>query len=375
MSHPKRLPQIGAPPKSAAIRNRALCFYFRSRGVHHPWCNTIPHRAAPSVRMCSASDTPQRSAAGAHRRDGQAVQRDRRAFFDRFGTQPLEDCPEWPTRLHLSDKHPQAKLSPPNSIASLNGRTSRLIDYSPNATDCDRPILIRAVVGLTAIGSVPMPSAIDRLPQSFALSLSLEVLDIGVHASSHAPRCNTPTTPSPKKLATPRTARDQRHRMVPGSRPLLSLADTREKTRLLTPALWAHNPRTKNSTTPPPCTMPGAAKNQLIDRGVPPKMRDCYLLPNANPYSPGRIAVRCCTYSTNGPCDLLQGRRIYAAIHGTKGRKTCQAPPPPPARPPSPATLAPPCHLRANVTTPSAPRLALLRRKVCAGFSQHSAAD
>src|SRR5260370_17954034 len=66
--------------------------------------------------------------------------------------------------------------------------------------------------------------------------------------------------------------------MVPGSRPLLTLADTREPD-YITPMLLANNNRAKEVYDR---AMIDAwnAKNQLLDRGVPPAIA-LYLLPNA----------------------------------------------------------------------------------------------
>jgi len=81
-----------------------------------------------------------------------------------------------------------------------------------------------------------------------------------------------------KKISHTADSQDQRHRMVPGSRPLLTLADTRSPD-FLTPALIAGNGRAREVYEE---AMAAAwqAKNELLDRGVAPEFA-LYLLPNA----------------------------------------------------------------------------------------------
>src|SRR5260370_13800229 len=66
--------------------------------------------------------------------------------------------------------------------------------------------------------------------------------------------------------------------MGPGSRPLLTLADTREPD-YITPMLLAANPRARE-VYDRAVHYAWIAKNQLLDRGVPPEIA-LYLLPNA----------------------------------------------------------------------------------------------
>ena len=66
--------------------------------------------------------------------------------------------------------------------------------------------------------------------------------------------------------------------MVPGSRPLLTLADTRSPD-YITPMLIRENPRALEIYQQA-MDDAWAAKNELLDRGVPPEFA-LYLLPNA----------------------------------------------------------------------------------------------
>jgi len=82
-----------------------------------------------------------------------------------------------------------------------------------------------------------------------------------------------------KKISHTADSQDQRHRMVPGSRPLLTLADTREPD-YITPMLLKANPRAKEIYDRAMQDAWSAKKNELLDRGVPPEIA-LYLLPNA----------------------------------------------------------------------------------------------
>ena len=81
-----------------------------------------------------------------------------------------------------------------------------------------------------------------------------------------------------KKISHTADSQDQRHRMVPGSRPLLALTDTRAPD-YLTPMLIAGNARAREVYQRAMADA-WAAKNELLDRGVPREIA-LYLLPNA----------------------------------------------------------------------------------------------
>src|SRR5207253_9886850 len=81
-----------------------------------------------------------------------------------------------------------------------------------------------------------------------------------------------------KKISQTADSQDQRHRMVPGSRPLLVLTDTREPD-FITPMLIAGNPRAREVFNRAMLDA-WAAKKEQIGRGVPREFA-LYLLPNA----------------------------------------------------------------------------------------------
>src|SRR5208282_3052663 len=159
--------------------------------------------------------------------------------------------------------------------AKLHGKTSKLLDYSPNA-----PAILaeayRAVVGLTA-SQCSDAEAVDRLLNPARNPYRLEILDVGVHAPMMRALQHANYTFA-KKISHTADSQDQRHRMVPGSRPLLTLADTRSPD-YITPMLIRDNPRALEIYQAA-MEEAWAAKNELLDRGVAPEFA-LYLLPNA----------------------------------------------------------------------------------------------
>ena len=81
-----------------------------------------------------------------------------------------------------------------------------------------------------------------------------------------------------KKLSHTADSQDQRHRMVPASRPLLTLTDTR-RPDYVTPPLVAANPEAL-AVYQEAMDRAWAAKNRLLEMGVPLEQA-LYLLPNA----------------------------------------------------------------------------------------------
>src|SRR5258708_30540140 len=123
----------------------------------------------------------------------------------------------------------------------------------------------RAVTGLTE-SQCSNAEAIDRLLNPGRNLYRLETLNAGVHAPIMRALQHANYT-SAKKISHTADSQDQRHRMVPGSRPLLTLADTREPD-YITPMLLANNNRAKE-VYERAMQESWAAKNQLLDRGVP----------------------------------------------------------------------------------------------------------
>jgi thymidylate synthase ThyX len=334
MSHPKRLQKIERSAEKRAIEiARYVLPVAAFTTMVHTISGIVLHRL---WRMSAASDTPSEARAVIGEMVSQVKAIDAQ-FFDRFGIEPLEELPEW--------KNPMAQPSASEPFlrefdAKLAGKTSRLVDYSPNAVRVMAESY-RAVTGLTESECSDL-EAIDRLLNPARNLYRLETLNVGVHAPIMRALQHANYTFA-KKISHTADSQDQRHRMVPGSRPLLTLADTREPD-YITPMLLANNPRAKEVYDR---AMHDAwqAKNELLDRGVPPEFA-LYLLPNAKSirlYESGSLlhlihkwTMRTCFNAQeeiyqSSMDELTQLREVHPELT---------------------RYIGPPCHIRAGITTP-----------------------
>jgi thymidylate synthase ThyX len=159
--------------------------------------------------------------------------------------------------------------------ARLKGRWSRLRDTSPDAEEIVAES-VRSVFGLTA-EEMSDDEALDRVMNPARNRYRLDILNVSYHsplmrALHHA------TYVFEKRLSHTADSQDQRHRMVPASRPLLTFADT-ERPDFITPRLIAANPAAK-AEYDRAMARAWAAKNRLLDLGVPLEFA-LYVLPNA----------------------------------------------------------------------------------------------
>src|ERR1700719_2338369 len=278
MSHPKRAHKIERSAEKRAIEiARYVLPVAAFTTMVHTISGIVLHRL---WRMSAASDTPSEARAVIGAMVAHVKEIDAQ-FFDRFSTEPLEELPEWADRSAVAyEKGAAANANPGEAFArefdaKLAGKTSRLVDYSPNAVRVMAESY-RAVAGLAA-SQCPDSEAIDRLLTPARNLYRLETLNVGVHSPAMRALQHANYTFA-KKISHTADSQDQRHRMVPGSRPLLSLADTREPD-YITPMLLHNNPRAKEVYDRAMLDA-WTAKNQLLDRGVSPEIA-VYLLPNA----------------------------------------------------------------------------------------------
>src|SRR5947199_422253 len=269
MSHAKRLQKIERSAEKRAIEiARYVLPVAAFTTMVHTISGIVLHRL---WRMSAASDTPSEARAVigtmvAHVKEIDAE------FFDRCGTGPLEELPEWKnTQLNVNAGEGFAR----EFDAKLKGKTSRLVDYSPNAVRVMAESY-RAVTGLTESQCKDL-EAIDRLLNPARNLYRLETLNVGVHAPIMRALQHANYTFA-KKISHTADSQDQRHRMVPGSRPLLTLTDTPEPD-YITPMPLNANPPAKEAYARAMHNS-WSAKNTLLDRGVPTEMA-LYLLPNA----------------------------------------------------------------------------------------------
>jgi thymidylate synthase ThyX len=194
-------------------------------------------------------------------------------FFEKVGLAPMpaEAVPEaaFPRPACGGDRYAQA------FDARLDGRWSRLRDTSPDAEEIVAES-VRSVFGLSP-DEMSDDEAIDRVINPARNRYRLDILNVSYHsplmrALHHA------TYVFEKKLSHTADSQDQRHRMVPASRPLMTFADTRQPD-YITPRLIAANPKARVVYD---AAMQEAwdAKNRLLDLGVPLE-HALYVLPNA----------------------------------------------------------------------------------------------
>jgi thymidylate synthase ThyX len=267
MSHPRRIEKVERQAEKRAIEvARYVLPVAAATTMVHTLSGVVLHRL---WRMQAASDTPTEARAVI----GEMVARVREVdaqFFDRFDNGALEELPEWqPSPSGNGEKQAQ------EFDAKLAGHTSLLVDYSPAA-----PRVLaesyRAVVGLSE-AECPDSEALDRMLNPARNPYRLETLNVGVHAPLMRPLQHANFTFA-KKLSHSADSQDQRHRMVPGSRPLLILTDTADAD-FITPMLIRENGRARE-VYERAMRDAWAAKNELLDRGVPREFA-LYLLPNA----------------------------------------------------------------------------------------------
>jgi len=194
-------------------------------------------------------------------------------FFDKVGVEPIAAgaLPE--------ETFPKPRLDADRFADEfdrrLAGRWSRLRDTSPDAEEIVAES-VRATFGLTA-AEMGDDEAIDRVMNPARNRYRLDILNV----SYHSPLMRSLHHASyvfEKRLSHTADSQDQRHRMVPASRPLLTFADT-ARPDYITPRLIASNPRAK-AVYDDAMRDAWDAKNRLLALGVPIEFA-VYVLPNA----------------------------------------------------------------------------------------------
>jgi thymidylate synthase ThyX len=331
MSHPKRLQKVQRQSEKRAIEiARYVLPVAAFTTMVHTVSGIVLHRL---YRMHAASDTPSE----ARRVIGEMVARVRETdpqFFDRFDNEPLESPTEW------NEPARDGELFAREFDAKLAGLTSKLVDFSQQSLAVMADAY-RAVVGLTATDCTDA-EALDRMLNPARNPYRRETLNIGVHAPLMRPLQNANFTFA-KKISHTADSQDQRHRMVPGSRPILTLADTRSPD-YITPALIRDNHKALEIYQQ---AMEEAwtAKNELLDRGVSPEFA-LYLLPNAKAirlYESGSL-LHLLHKWTMRTCFNAQEEIYQSSIEEVEQvRKVF---------PELARYIGPPCYLRAGISTP-----------------------
>jgi thymidylate synthase ThyX len=334
MSHPKRAQKVERQAEKRAIE---VARYVLPVAAFTTMVHTVSGIVLYRLwRMQAASDTPTE----ARQVIGEMVERVREVdaqFFDRFDAEPMEDLPEW-SRLNRPQADGDAFAR--EFDARLAGRTSKLLDSSPLGLEVIADAY-RAVMGLTRDGC-PDDEALDLLLNPARNPYRLETLNVGVHAPMMRALQHAHFTFA-KKISHTADSQDQRHRMVPGSRPILTVTDTRAPDAVM-PMLIAANPRARE-VYEQAMAEAWRAKNELLDRGVP---RDfaLYLLPNSK-------AIRLVESGsllhllhkwTMRTCFNAQEEIYQASMDEVEQVRA--------AHPELARYIGPPCYLRAGVASP-----------------------
>ncbi|HUG53114.1 MAG TPA: FAD-dependent thymidylate synthase [Vicinamibacteria bacterium] len=194
-------------------------------------------------------------------------------FFDKVGLGPLEAGEVVETRW------PEVRADGDALAAEVDGRlgarTSLLVDYTARGPQTTAEA-VRAVLGASA-DTLPDGEALARVLDPSHNRYRLETLNLGVHSPLSRALHHASYT-FLKRLSHTADSQDQRHRMVPGSRPLMTLTDTR-RPDFVVPPLVAANPRAREAYLEAMDRAWGA-KERLLEMGAS-REAALYLLPNA----------------------------------------------------------------------------------------------
>jgi hypothetical protein len=194
-------------------------------------------------------------------------------FFDKVGEGPLSAAEviemRWP-EVRADGDAQAARLD-----AQLGERTSRLVDYTAKGPETTAEA-VRAVLGATP-ETLPDAEALARVLDPSFNRYRLETLNLNVHSPLSRALHHASYT-FLKRLSHTADSQDQRHRMVPGSRPLMTLTDTRRPDFVL-PPLVAANPRAREIYEEA-MARAWQAKERLREMDVPLESA-LYVLPNA----------------------------------------------------------------------------------------------
>jgi thymidylate synthase ThyX len=194
-------------------------------------------------------------------------------FFERIGEGPLEADDVVETRLPRLAADGDAEAA--HLDAKLDGRTSRLVGWMQNGEETTAEA-VRAVLGENP-ESLSDDDALERLLDPAINRYRLETLQLSVHSPLGRAMHHAAYT-FLKKISHTADSQDQRHRMVPGSRPLMTLTDTR-RPDFITPPLVRANPEAL-AVYEEAMDRAWEAKNRLLEMDVPLE-EALYLLPNA----------------------------------------------------------------------------------------------
>jgi thymidylate synthase ThyX len=235
----------------------------------HTVSGIVLHRL---YRVMRTGDTPRETVAVVEAMVGKVREIDP-AFFERVGDGPLGEDEVVESRVPRMERDGDALA---RSIdARLDGRTSLLIDYHARAEETTADA-VRAVLGALP-ETLPDEAALERALNPSLNRYRLETLNLSVH-SPLARALHHSSYTFLKRLSHTADSQDQRHRMVPASRPLMTLTDTR-RPDYVTPPLVRDN-AVATEVYLEAMDRAWTAKNRLLEMDVPLESA-LYLLPNA----------------------------------------------------------------------------------------------
>jgi len=221
-------------------------------------------------RMARVGDVPREASAVVERMVSCVEQLDP-SFFGRVGEEPLAADDVVESRLSGPGAGDAAALEAFDK--SLDGRTSRLVDWSARAPQVVADA-VRHVLGRPDLGDDrALAAALDPSQNRYRLD--------AMNLSTHAPVMRALAHAHfvfRKKLSHTADSQDQRHRTVPGSRPLLTRT-VPDRPDVVEPELVRDVPAA-HALFEEAVEAQWRARAALLDRGVDPELA-LYVLPNA----------------------------------------------------------------------------------------------
>ena len=269
-SNPERLRKIERDADKRAIETARYVIPIGAfTSMVHTVSGIVLHRLQ---RMVNTSDTPHEARVVI----GEMVRLVKEwdpLFFEKVGLGPIaaDALPEagFPLPKKSGDRYAAA------FDARLNGRWSKLRDTSSDAETIVAES-VRSVFGLDP-DDMSDDEALDRVMNPAANPYRLDVLNVSYH-SPLMRSLHHANYVFEKRLSHTADSQDQRHRLVPASRPLMTFADT-SAPDYITPRLIAANARAR-ATYDSAMQEAWTAKNRLLELGVPLEFA-LYVLPNA----------------------------------------------------------------------------------------------
>ncbi len=334
MSHERRRKKVArqAEKKAIEIARYVLPIAAFTTMVHTLSGITL-HRL---WRMQRAGDTPHEASLVVNEMVARVNEVDPQ-FFERIGKSPLSDeqLPEWNFLQAPSTNGFHAEFD-----SQLNGRVSVLVDYSANA---ERVVAqaVRAVLGRSE-SELPDDAALDEIMNPAKNRYRLETLNV----SGHSPlmrALNHAHYTFAKRISHTADSQDQRHRMVPASRPMMLLTDS-SAPDYLTPMLIRRHAAARQ-VYDRAMAEAWQAKNRLLELGVPREFA-LYVLPNATAvrFVESGALIHLLHKWTMRTCFNAQEEIYQASMEEIEQVRR--------VHPRLARHLGPPCYIRAGIASP-----------------------